>query len=101
MRLAIPFATIGLLNSDNGVFPDYIRSFLMTAFTLIIQLVLLNLSIATLLTNKLIYGIAIAVVAVNTPMMMSKYMIRPTSSPINALGNTARSVRALLPRGRK
>lgn len=101
MRIAIPFATIGLLNSDNGVFPDYIRSFLMTAFTLVIQLVLLNLSIATLLTNKLIYGIAIAVVAVNTPMMMSKYMIRPTGSPINALGNTARSVRALLPRGKK
>ncbi|MDO5555723.1 MAG: DUF6102 family protein [Clostridia bacterium] len=100
MRIAIPFATIGLLNSDNGVFPDYIRSFLMTAFTLVIQLSLLNLSIATLLMNKLIYGIAIAVVAVNTPMIMSKYMIKPTGSPINAMGNTARSMRALIPRGR-
>ena len=100
MRIAIPIASIGLLNSDGGVFPDYIRTFLMTAFTLVIQLSLVNLSIVTLVMNKLVYGIAIAVVAVNTPMMMSKYTIRPSGSPINAIGNTARSMRALLPRGR-
>jgi len=101
MRIAIPFASIGLLNSDGGVFPDYTRSFLMSAFTVVIQLGLLNLSIATLVIDKLIYGIAIAVVAVNTPMIMSKYMVKPTASPINAIGNTARSMRALLPRGRR
>ena len=100
MRIAIPFASIGLLNSDGGVFPDYIRSFLMTAFTLVIQLSLLNLSIITLLTNKLVYGIAIAIVAVNTPMIMSKYMIKPSASPVHAIGNTARSMRALIPRRR-
>ena len=88
------------MNSDGGVFPDYVRSFLMTAFTVVIQLALLNISIVTLLTNKLIYGIAIAVVAVNTPMIMSKYMVKPSSNPINSIGNTARSMRALMPRGR-
>ena len=98
MRIGIPFASIGLLNSDEGVFPDYIRSFVMTAFTVVVQLALLNLSIVTLLTNKLIYGIAIAVVAVNTPTIMGKYMIKPTASPIHAIGNTARSMRALIPR---
>lgn len=98
MRIAIPIASIGLLNSDGGVFPDYIRSFLMTAFTLVIQLSLLNLSIVTLVMNKLVYGIAIAVVAVNTPMIMSKYMIKTSANPINAIGNTARSVKALMPR---
>jgi len=100
MRIAIPFASIGLLNSDGGVFPDYTRSFLMSAFTVVIQLGLLNLSIATLVIDKLIYGIAIAVVAVNTPMIMSKYMVKPTASPINAIGNTARSMKALMIKGR-
>lgn len=100
MRIGIPFASIGLLNSDGGVFPDYIRSFLMTAFTIVIQLALLNVSILTLLTNKLIYGIATAIVAVNTPMIMSKYMVKPSASPVHAIGNTARSMRALMPRGR-
>lgn len=60
MRIAIPFASIGLLNSDNGVFPEHIRNFLMTAFTLVVQLSLVNLSIVSLMMNKLIYGIAIA-----------------------------------------
>lgn len=100
MRIGIPFATIGLLNSDGGIFPDYIRSFLMTAFTLLIQLSLLNLSIVTLAMNKLIYGIAIAIVAVNTPMMLSKYMVRTATNPINSLGNTVRSMKALIPRGK-
>ncbi len=67
MRIGISFASIGLLNSDSGVFPEYLRTFLMTAFTVVIQLTLLNISIATLLLNKLIYGIAIAIVSVNTP----------------------------------
>ena len=100
MRLGIPFAAIGLLNSDNGVFPEYIRNFLMTAFTLVVQLSLLNLSILTLINGHLIYGIAIAVVSTNTPMILNKYMIRPNGSIINSAGNTVRSVRALMPRWR-
>lgn len=100
MRLGIPFASIGLLNSDEGVFPDYIRNFLMTAFTLVVQLSLLNLSILTLVNGHLIYGIAIAIVSTNTPMILGKYMVRPNGSIINSAGNTARSVRALMPRWR-
>lgn len=98
MRLGIPFASIGLLNSDEGVFPEYIRNFLMTAFTLVVQLTLLNLSILTLINGHLVYGIAIAIVSVNTPMILARYMIKPHGSIINSAGNTARSIRALTPR---
>ena len=100
MRLGIPFASIGLLNSDEGVFPEYIRNFLMTAFKWVIQLALLNLSILTLVNGHLVYGIAIAVVSVNTPMILAKYMVKPHGSIINSAGNTARSIRALTPRFR-
>lgn len=101
MRMGIPFASIGLLNSDNGVFPEYIRNFFMTAFTLVVQMSLLNLSIVTLGNGHLIYGIAIAIVSTKTPMLLEKYMVRPSGSIINGAGNTARSIRALLPRGRR
>lgn len=70
----------------------------MTAFTLVVQLALLNLSILTLTNGHLIYGIAIAIISTNTPMILGKYMIRPSGNPINSLGNTARSVRSLIPR---
>lgn len=101
MRLGIPFASIGLLNSDTGIFTEYVRDFLLTAFTLVVQLGLLNLSILALVNGHLIYGIAIAIVSVNTPMMLGKFMIRPNGSLINSMGNTARSIRALMPHGKR
>lgn len=101
MRLGIPFASIGLLNSDTGIFTEYVRDFLLTAFTLVVQLGLLNLSILALVNGHLIYGIAIAIVSVNTPMMLGKFMIRPNGSLINSMGNTARSIRALMPHWRR
>ncbi|MCI8587231.1 MAG: hypothetical protein HFJ49_01300 [Clostridia bacterium] len=70
----------------------------MTAFTLIVQLSLLNLSILTLINGHLVYGIAMAIMSVNTPIILSKYMIKPSGSIINSAGNTARSIRALMPR---
>ena len=42
----------GLLNSDEGVFPEYIRNFLMTAFTLVTQLCMMNLSILVIVNGK-------------------------------------------------
>lgn len=88
----------GLLNSDGGVFQEYIRGFLMTSFTLVIQLTLVNLSILVTINGHLIYAIAIAMISVNTPMLLSKYLVRPNGSIINSAGNTMRNLRALTPR---
>ena len=90
----------GLLNSDEGVFPEYIRNFLMTAFTLVTQLCMMNLSILVIVNGHLIYAIAIAIIAVNTPMILGKYMVKTSGSIINSAGNTARNLRALVPRPR-
>ena len=73
----------------------------MTAFTLVVQLALMNLSILVAINGHLIYAIAIAIISVNTPMILSKYMIKPNGSIINSAGNTMRNLRALLPRGRR
>lgn len=91
----------GLLNSDEGVFPEYIRGFLLTAFTLVTQLCMMNLSILVTINGHLIYAIAIAVVSVNTPTILGKYMIKPNGSIINSAGNTMRNLKALLPRRRR
>lgn len=90
-----------MLNSDGGVFPEYIRGFLMTAFTLVMQLALMNLSILVTINGHLIYAIAIAITSVNTPMLLSKYLVRPNGSIINSAGNTARNIKALMPHWRR
>lgn len=91
----------GMLNSDGGVFPEYIRGFLMTAFTLVVQLTLINLSILVTVNGHLIYAIAIAITSINTPIILSKYLVRPNGSIINATGNTVRNLRAIIPKGRR
>ncbi len=73
----------------------------MTAFTLVTQLGMMNLSILVTINGHLIYGIAIAIISVNTPTILAKYMIKPNGSIINSAGNTARNIRALLPRRRR
>lgn len=95
LRIAIPFASIGLLNTDKGVFPMYMKKFLLNSFTLVVQLTLLHLSILIFANGHLIYGIAFAMMAVNTPNLLSEFMIRPQGNLINSAGNIARSVRAL------
>ena len=91
----------GLLNSDGGVFPEYVRAFLMTAFTLVVQLALMYFSILVTINGHLIYAFAIAMISVNTPMILSKYLVRPNGSIINSAGNTMRNLRALTPRLRR
>ena len=96
MRMGIPFASIRTFK-----FRWRIRGFLMTAFTLVIQLTLMNLSILVTINGHLIYAIAIAIISVNTPMILSKYLAKPNGSIINSAGNTARNLRALTPRLRR
>lgn len=73
----------------------------MTAFTLVTQLCMMNLSILVTINGHLIYGIAIAIIAVNTPTILGKYMVKPNGSIINSAGSTARNIKALLPRRRR
>ena len=73
----------------------------MTAFTLVTQLAMMNLSILVTINGHLIYAIAIAIMAVNTPSILGKYLIKPNGSIINSAGNTMRNLRALMPRRRR
>jgi hypothetical protein len=61
----------------------------------------MNLSILVTINGHLVYAIAIGIISVNTPTILSKYMVKPNGSIINSAGNTARNIRALLPRRRR
>ena len=95
LRIAIPFSSIGLLNTDKGVFPMYCKKFLLNAFTLVVQLTLLHLSILIFANGHIIYGIAFGTMSVNTPALLNEFMIKPQGNVINTTGNVARSIRAL------
>lgn len=80
LRLGIPFAAIGLLNSDGGVFKGYIKKLLQNAFTVIIQLILIQLAFTTISNSHFILGLVFASTATRVPSMLNEFLISSGSS---------------------
>lgn len=74
LRLGFPLACLGLLDSDKGVFAPYLKRLLIIAFTAVIQIFLLRLSILLISTSHLIWGLAMCITAINTPKSLSEFM---------------------------
>lgn len=84
MRLGVPFATLGLLDSDMALWKNYYQTFLKLGFTVVIQVVLMSLSIRMvllsggLLTPDLsmtIGAIACVVTALSAPKLMQQWLV--------------------------
>lgn len=89
LRLGLPFATLGLVDSDFGVFKGYIQTLIKTLLTSVIQITLMSMSIRVM-TNfsfvNLICGMAIISTAFSTPALLQNILI-PTGG-----GNTFNKV---------
>ena len=73
LRLGMPFASIGLLNSDGGAFKGYIKKFMTNAFTIIVQL-LLQLAIILMNKGKFVLSLSTSAIALRTPHMLQEFM---------------------------
>ncbi|MBS5863329.1 MAG: hypothetical protein KIC54_01405 [Clostridium sp.] len=74
LRFGIPFACIGLLNADKGVFRGYIQQFVKVSFTVIVQLTLLRLAITLLVNGNGILALATSSLAMKTPGLLSQFL---------------------------
>lgn len=74
LRFGIPFACIGLLNADKGAFKGYMQQFVKVAFTVIVQLTLLRLSITLLVNAHGIIALATSSLAMKTPGLLSQFL---------------------------
>lgn len=77
LRLGIPIAALGLVNSDSGIFPSYVQIILKQMATSIVQVALMYLSLRLAmrftLTNILM-GFAVLLVAFRTPTILSQVL---------------------------
>ena len=82
LRIGMPFACVGLLDNDKGVFKAYMNKFFQSMFACIIQLALCKLGIGLMLNTginmNMFWGIACLVLAIKTPRFLSEFLI-PTS----------------------
>lgn len=94
LRLGVPFACLGLLDSDFGVFKSYMQALIKTLFTVIIQITLFSLSIR-LMTRisvlNILCGIAVVTTAFQTPMLLQSFLVPAGSTNImNKISSGAR-----------
>jgi len=78
LRLGMPFACTGLLDSDFGAFKSFMQTLFKTMFTSIIQITLFSLSIRLMTTisiMNLLCGIAVISTAYSTPTIMQGLLV--------------------------
>ena len=105
LRLGVPFATLGLLDSDMGMFKGYMQIFIKTGFTTVLQVTMMSLAfriIGTFNLSNILLAITAMTVALSTPVIMQQILIAGGSGgggitqKAYSAGMLIRSLRALV-----
>ena len=85
LRLGIPFACLGLIDSDMGIFKGYIQIFFKAMLTSVVQILLLSLSlkIVTNLHNmNVMVGLVVLMAAFKTPNLLQQILVQNGGSGV-------------------
>lgn len=77
LRMGIPLACVGLVDSDQGVFKTYMQKFFQSMITVMLQILLLKLSLALVINGHLIWATATIFMALRTPKFLQEFIILP------------------------
>jgi len=94
LRIGLPLACVGLMDSDKGIFGAYIQKFFQSAATVVVQIGLAKLGVALMLNNHAFFGVAAVMLALSTPKFLSEFMIHSGGGG-NLMGNAYQSVRLI------
>lgn len=78
LRMGIPFSAISLVNSDGGVFKQYVNTLVKAVISVCLQAILFNISIACILqmdTMLTVYSIAMLVSAIKLPQLLQQFIL--------------------------
>lgn len=90
LRIGMPWACMGLIDSDKGVFGTYIKRLFQSVFTVIVQIALVKLSIGMMLNNHGFWAIACIMMSFKTPKLLQDFLMSYGPSP--AIGQAARGI---------
>lgn len=99
LRLGVPIAALGLLDSDMGLWKGYVQIFIKTAFTSVIQVSLMSLAFriaGTFQFLNVLVGIAFISAALSTPLIMQQLLVASHSSNMSQkMYSAGMAIRAL------
>ena len=85
LRLGVPIACVGLIDSDNGVFTPYIKIFIQNSVTVVIQLAMIKLGFGVVINGNIFFGIACMIMGIKTPQFLQQFMIGLRNGGINMM----------------
>lgn len=98
LRLGVPIAAIGLLDSDSGIFRPYIQQLFKTLFTSAIQITLFSMSfrlIIALNPINLLCSIALVSASFHTPALLQSFLVNAGGGFANKVTGTTRVVQSV------
>ena len=78
LRMGVPIATLGLIDSDMALFKNYMQVFIKSGITVVIQVCLMSLSFRVLGTFRffnLLAAIALVIAALSTPKLLQQFLV--------------------------
>lgn len=94
LRLGVPIACIGLINSDGGVFKPYISTMIKSILTLVMQSLLMCVAFRLVMTisiNGILIGLAALMTAYSVPSLFQQFLVSGQGMNVtNKIYSTAR-----------
>lgn len=82
LKKGVPFACIGMMNSDGGVFKPYIKKIVQEVLTVLLQVVLLKLSLIFMINGHFFWGIAAINYAITAPQFLQEFIMMSQSGGV-------------------
>ena len=97
LRIGMPLACSGLLDSDKGVFREYIKTFFKGMLTVMIQISLCKLGVGMMMNvginMNIFWGIACMVLAIKTPAFLRDLLVPAGGGTGGVINQVYHSVR--------
>jgi len=75
LRIGMPLACTGLLDSDKGIFKPYCNKLVQMLTAIVVQLALAKLGIALMMNLHAFWGLAAMLLAVRTPRVLQEFIV--------------------------
>ncbi len=75
LRIGMPFACVGLIDNDKGVFAPYLKKFFQSTLAVVVQLCLCKLGIGMMLNAHIFWAIACMMLAMKAPRFLSDFIL--------------------------
>lgn len=95
LKFAIPLLSVGLMDSDGGSFKIAGKKFLQMGFTCTLQIILLRLAMALLLTGHVIWSVAFGSLALKGPKLIQDYLFANQGSGLAGKLQVASNIRRI------